>query len=171
MRSATKTSQMAVEDRQAGRLRRPHRRPRSDRGHAARPERSARRQDRRADKIPAAAKLTEWGLKKPHVKAVVTLTQGRQTEDVRRSISARKQITRGVYPPHQPAGHDRRRRQQRRQHLEARIAGSDRVPLRVAKVKEIKLTGWTRRGRQDNPHVLDVKRRQERPGLGGRAEG
>ena len=81
------------------------------------------------DKIPAEAKLTEWGLKPPSVKAIVTLTKDGKPKTFEYDFGKEADAA-GVVSPHQPAGHDRRCQQHHPDYAAARIARSDRVPVR-----------------------------------------
>ncbi len=108
------------------------------------------------DKIPADAKLTEWGLKDPRVKAVVTLTKDGKPKTFEYDFG--KDTADGVYL--------RASQQDMISVVSKTVVSTLQRELQdptvfhfdVAKVKEIKLTGWTDVVGKNNPYVLDVKR-------------
>jgi hypothetical protein len=113
------------------------------------------------DKVPADAKLIEWGLKDPRLKAVVTLTKDGKAKTFEYSFGKEADDKSGVYL---------------RSSLQDTIAIVSNTVVAtlqrelldptvfqfdVAKVKAVKLTGWIDLQKKqgiDQPFVLDVKR-------------
>lgn len=113
------------------------------------------------DKIPPEAKLNEWGLKNPPIKAVITLTKdgkpktfeydfGKQADDKSGTyLRTSQQDTISIVSSTVPAL------------MQTELQDPAIFQFDVAKVQGIKMTGWITPQKNlssDQPYVLDIKR-------------
>ncbi|HEY7157609.1 MAG TPA: DUF4340 domain-containing protein, partial [Gemmataceae bacterium] len=114
-----------------------------------------------ADKAPADAKLAEWGLKEPALKAVVTLAKDDKPKTFEYDFGKEADDKSGVYlrTSHQDAFGIAANNVVNT--LKRELQDSTVFQFDTAKVKEVKVTGWIALQKKrgiNQPDVLDVKR-------------